>query len=148
MINVVKNNRQKYLQEIISHLDDYSYRSKRYNIEFSLAIGLCNESIDLTTFINFKRKTDTFITLETNLCCIVLDCTAADSAIKTASNLLSVFQSKYFNKELFTAVVTSKDYDDNNNRMINDLFDILDYSVSNNMDNLVLDQSQMLEQNH
>ena len=59
----------------------------------------------------------------------------------------SEFQSMNFGKELFTCIVTFKDYNDEN-KMINTLFDILKYALSYKVDNLVVDQNQMLSQNH
>ena len=52
------------------------------------------------------------------------------------------FQYKYFNEKLFISVVAAEDY--NNDRvMINSLFDILEYAISNNIDNIVIDKDQL-----
>ncbi len=143
----IKIDRKKYYKEILDNLDEYAYRDKRYHINFSLAIGLSDETIDLSEFKNSKRKTDKFISLEKNLYCIVLDCTNDNSEIKATLNLQHEFQEKHFGKKLFIGVVCSKDYDNENN-MINSLFDILEYSIDNNMNGIVVDKSQMLTQNH
>lgn len=130
MHNFTQKNRQKYQKAIVNNLDDYLYRSKRYHVDFSLAIAFCNTKVDFNNLISRKRKTDKLIVLEDNLCCIVLDCAPADCAAKAASNLQNDFKKKYSDKELFTCVVTSKDYE-NGNSMVNSLLDILEHSISN-----------------
>jgi hypothetical protein len=123
------------------------YRNKRYNLDFSLAIGLSYDQINLEKFIDSKRKTDNFIHLEDYLYCMVLDGASYESAIKATSNLQTQFQTQYFNKKLYIAVVASSEFD-NENIMVNSLFDILEYSISHNMDNMVIDKSQMLLDKH
>ena len=147
MITKIKNNRKKYVEKIVSSLDEFSYRKARYSLNFSLAVGLVNEEISLENFIDLKRKTDDYIHLENNLYCIVLDGADYDAAIKATSNLQTQFQSNYFDKKLFIAVISS-DECDNDKTMVNQLFDILEYSVSHKMDGMVIDKYQMLRHNH
>lgn len=143
MINLIKNNRRNYHQKIIDKLGDYAYRMKRYDLDFSVAIGFSEDEVNLAEFISIKRRTDEFIVLEDNLCCIILDGADSNSAIKAASNLQTEFQHRHFNTKLFVSVVTAKDYD-NDAVMINSLFDILEYSILNNMDNMVIDNHQII----
>lgn len=142
MQNLTQDNRQKYSRVIMDSLDDYSYRSKRYHIDFSLAIGLCNVNVDFNDLISKKRKTDKLIMLEENLCCVVLDCAPADCAVKATSNLQNGFKIKYSNNELYTGVVTSRDYDSDKN-MVESLFDVLDYSITHDMKGLIADKNHM-----
>ena len=144
MIKLLRKKRKIYLDKIISNLDEYLYRSKRYNFEFSLALGLADEKMNLENFSEMKRKTDAYIHLEDNLYCIVLDGTSADTAIKATSNLQTMFQRKYFNVQLFISVVSSSEYN-NEYVMVNSLFDIMEYSINNNMDNLVMDKGQIAQ---
>ncbi|MCW8896133.1 hypothetical protein [Sulfurimonas sp.] len=146
MQNLIKDNFQKYYKLIMDNLEEYSYREKRYGVEYSLTLWLSDNNVNFKDFIDHKRKTDMFIELEKNLCCIILDSTTSQNAIKATSNLQTAFQNKNFGKKLYTSVVFSEDYENNEN-MIKDLFYVLEYSISNNMDNIVIDKSQMLLQN-
>jgi hypothetical protein len=56
MISALKNNRQNYLENIVDSLKNYSYRSKRYQVNFAVAIGLCTESVDFSEFIENKKN--------------------------------------------------------------------------------------------
>ncbi|MCK4737998.1 MAG: hypothetical protein KAT10_05490 [Sulfurimonas sp.] len=146
MLNIVKNNRQNYLETIINSLDNYSYRNKRYQIDFAIAIGLCKESVDFSEFIKNKRKTDELILLEDNLCCAIFDCAPAKSAIIATSNMLSEFQNKNSDKQIYTSMVNSRDYD-SDKMMIDSLFDILEYSVDNDIHGVVTNKEQMKTSN-
>jgi len=144
MIKLLREKRKIYLDKIISNLNEYSYRSKRYNFEFSLALGLADEKINLEKFAEMKRMTDTYIHLENNLYCIILDGTSADTAIKATSNLQTMFQRQYFNVKLFISVVSSSEYN-SEYVMVNSLFDIIEYAINNNMDNQVMDRGQIAQ---
>ena len=144
MIKLLREKRKTYLNKIIAQLDPFLYRSLRYNFEFSLALGIADERINLENFVHAKRKTDAYIHLEDNLYCMVLDGTNADSAIKATSNLQTMFQRKYFNVKLFISVVSSIEYN-NENVMVNSLFDIIEYSINHNMDNQVMDRGQIAQ---
>jgi len=143
MIELLKTNRRKYLSVINEKIQDFSYRSERYNQKFSIAIGLCNEDVSLSSFSSYTRQTDEFIILEDNLCCIVLDCAPQGSGIKAATNMLSGFQHNYFGKTLYSSVVCSSEHS-SSTQMVHQLFDVLEYSIANNMDNMVVDPEQMM----
>ena len=147
MLESILTNRKKYHKIIADYIDDYTYRSDRYDADYSVAVILCDSDIHLGNFLQHIRQTDKFIILEKNLCCIILDSSPSDVGIKAASNIQTEFQSMNFGKELFTCVVTFKDYNDEY-KMINSLFDILEYALSYKIDNIVVDQNQMLSQNH
>ncbi len=146
MIDFIQNNRSKYHEIIIDALVDYSYRMKRYDLNYSVAVGYSEPGANLAEFIKMKRQTDTFIVLEDNLCCIIFDGANSDSAIKAASNMQTSFQHKYFNIKLFVSIVTGQDYY-NDTVMVHSLFDVLEYSLLNNMDNIVMDSHQLLKHN-
>lgn len=139
-------NRKKYHKIILDYINDFTYRSDRYNADYSIAIVLCDSDINLGNFLQHTRQTDKFIILEKNLCCVVLDSSPSEVGIKAASNIQTEFQSINFGKELFTCVVTFKDYNDEY-KMINSLFDILEYALSYRIDNVVVDQGQVLRDN-
>lgn len=128
MLNFEKNNRQKYLEDIISNLEEYAYRSKRYHVNFAIALGFCNREVNLSDFIGIKRKTDKYISLEKNLCCVVFDCIDSQTSIRAAENLQSQLQSNCLERELFLGVVTSLEYE-SPAKMANFLFDMLEKSL-------------------
>ena len=144
MINIIKDNRNKYHNIIVNRIDDYFYKRKRYNQHFSLAIGLSDPDVDVSAFDEHNRQTDMFIKLEKNLCCEVFDGTCAESGIKAAAILLTGFESHFYTKRIFASIVFSNNYD-TSSQMVHRLFDILEYSYSQNMVNMVVDNSLMIK---
>jgi len=144
LLKLIRDNREKYTSIIDRYMQDFVYRSKRYEQHFSLSIGLCDFDTDLKSFESFIRQTDKFIILEDNMCCVILDCAPSCSGLKAANNMLAGFQSRYFSKSLFSSVVSS-DEKKENLQMINELFYILEYAINNNMDNTVVDSESMLD---
>ncbi len=140
---MIKENRNKYHNIIVEKIDDYFYKRKRYEQHFSLAIGLTDPDVDLSSFDEHNRQTDLFIKLEQNLCCEVFDGTGLESGIKAASNLLTSFEHNFYTKRIFVSIVFSQDFD-TSSQMINRLFDILEYSYSHNMANMVVDNASMI----
>ena len=63
MLDTVKNYRHEYHEKIMCNLHDFSYRHKRYNIEYALAFGLCSEENNCHDFADSRRKTDKFTQL-------------------------------------------------------------------------------------
>lgn len=143
MLEHIRQNRQGYLETIDSRTTDFFYRTERYKQSYSIAIGFTNPEIDLSGFASYTRQTDDFIVLEKNICAVVLDCAPANCGIKAATNMLSGFQSLNFGQRLYTSVVSSENQS-SSKMMINQLFDVLEYSIANNMDNMVVDPDNMM----
>lgn len=141
MLSSIKNNRQKYHRTILDTIEDNLYRKKRYELNFSLAIAICNNDVCMRDFSTHIRQTDKFIGLEEHLCSVVFDGIPFDKALKVTSNLQNIFQNKHFNKKLFIGIVSSADFehDDNGYKMINSLLDVLEYSISNDMNHEIVD---------
>lgn len=106
-----KDNRQKYLNEIIGNLEEYSYRSKRYHINYAVALCFCAKDISLNELVTVKRKTDKYITLESNLCCVVFDCIDAESSKRAAQNLKTEVEESCLGQDFFIHVATSLEYE-------------------------------------
>jgi hypothetical protein len=130
---------------ILDNIKDYLYRKERYQLNFALAIGICDSDICMRGFSNHIRQTDNFIVLEESyLCCVVLDGISVETAIKATSNLQTIFQNRYFGENIFISMVTSIDYGhDCSYKMINSLLDLLEYSIFNNMSHEVIDHSHI-----
>lgn len=144
MLFKIRENRQKYHNIISKAIEDNLYRKERYNLEFSLAVAVCDEDISLHGFEKFTRRTDKFIVLEDYMSCVMLEGVTANSAIKATSNLQTIFQSRYFSKELFIGMVSSSDYDydETGYNMVKSLLDILEHSLSNNLNHEIVDYYQ------
>lgn len=142
MFKLKKENIDKYNKIITEAADDFAYRRKRYAINYSIAIGLCDSKINLKDFILSKRQTDIVIPLEKNLYCVVFDATPMKYAIHAISNLKVKFKKEYGDEHIYISALNSKDYY-NEDEMINSLFEILEYSILNDMEGLVTDTHKM-----
>jgi GTPase SAR1 family protein len=120
-----KDNRQKYLNEIIGNLEEYSYRSKRYHINYAIALCFCTKDININELVTIKRKTDRYITLESNLCCVVFDCIDAESSKRAAQNLKTEVEENCLGQDFFLHVATSLEYE-SQLKLTNSLFVKLD----------------------
>ena len=130
MLTEIQEKRSDYVKKIINTLDEYSYRSKRYHINFALAIVYCKKDIALGEIIDVKRKTDRYIPLDKNLSCIVFDCIDSESSKKAASNLQKQVKQSCLDDELYMEVITSMDYE-SASKMTNYLFDTLEEFLYN-----------------
>ncbi len=143
MINVFKEKRQTLQAKLLHEATDYEYRFKRYHLNYSIAIGFTPESIDMTPLSAFIRASDRFVVLEPNICAIILDGTADEGGIKAANNLLTYFQNHFFGHSLFASVATASNFIDASH-LVHEVFDLLEYAIANNMDNLLIDSSQVI----
>lgn len=144
MIDTLNEMREVINSTLIREMSDYDYRYTRYNINYSIAIGYVPEEIDLNHFASFIRKTDRFITIEPNICAIILDCADCTDGLKTANNLLTIFNKTFFSKKIFAGVATANEHPSSIS-FINELYYLLKFGIANNMDNQILDSSQLFK---
>jgi len=130
MLEQIKERRPDYVKEIINNLDEYSYRSKRYHINFALALIYCRKDIALNEIIDVKRRTDRYIPLDKSLSCIVFDCIDFLSSKQAAINLQKQVEQSCLNEELYIEVITSMEYE-SASKMTNYLFDTLEEFLYN-----------------
>jgi len=130
MLAEIKESRSDYVKKIISTLDEYSYRNKRYHINFALAVIYCKKDIVLDEIIDVKRKTDRYIPLDKSLSCVVFDCIDSESSKKAASNLQKQVRQSCLDDELYTEIITSMEYE-SASKMTNYLFDTLEEFLYN-----------------
>ncbi len=143
MIKEIKENRLLNHKTISSRIENYDYRARRYKQSYALAIGYTEDGIDISNFSEYTRQTDFFIELDKNLCCVVFDNANISSGIKASTNMLVGFQQGNFGKIMYTSVVCS-DQHEKSSTLIHELFDVLEYSILNNMNNMVVDAQQMM----
>lgn len=135
---------RKGLQEkLLRKLSDFDYRFIRYKSNYSVAVAYFPEVVDLSPLKTFIRETDRFFPLQDNVHVIIFDGANDEKGLKAANNLLTYFQHAHFGKSLYASVVTAN-HSNTAPQMVAKLFDLLDYSISHNMDNLIIDDTQVM----
>lgn len=145
MINALSAHRQHYQEMLIKASNDYHYRFNRYHINYSIVLAyISEENGDLSTCNTYLRGSDTIIYFQSNFCAILFDNTNEEQGIKAANNILSRVQTRFFSKHFYMAVISASD-EQSEFQMIHDLFDLIAYALEHNMDNLVIDASQVIQ---
>ncbi len=144
MVNTFNEYRQKFQEQLVKESMNYHYRFTRYHADYSIALAyISDEHVDLNVFAEHLRASDMLIFFHANLCAIIFDGTNAEEGIKAANSLLSHVQNFFFAKHLYMAVI-STDRDKSQFQMVHDLFDLISYAITHNMDNLVVESSQVI----
>lgn len=144
MINDFSEHRQLFQERLTNISADYHYKFTRYQAHYSIVLAYITEDTDLGASAKHIRESDILIFFKPNLCAIIFDNTDEEQGIKAANNVLSRIQGLFFSKHLYMAVVTSH-HDKSQFQMIHDLFDLISYALTNHMDNLVVDSSQVIQ---
>ena len=96
-MSTFSNEQRSIMQEKLSQgIKDFAYRYKRYEINYSIAIGHSPENVDFSQISEYIRETDRFIILDHNTCVVVLDGSDDIRGIKATNNLLTHFQVEFF----------------------------------------------------
>ena len=90
------------------------------------------------------RESDILIFFQKNFCAIIFDNTNEEQGIKAANNILSRVQDLFFAKHFYMTVITASD-EYSEFQMVHDVFDLMTYALEHNMDNLVVDTSQVIQ---
>lgn len=131
MSGFTKENCKKYFNEITNYLDEYSYRHKRYHINFALAIAYCPDSeLDTDSLFKVKRKTDRYVSLQSDLFFVVFDCIDSNSSKAATQNLQNSLTQRCSNKNFFVHSISSMEYE-NSLYMLEALFTTLENSFCN-----------------
>lgn len=125
-------------------IKDFSYRFKRYDVNYSMAIGYSPENIDMSPLSQHIRETDRFIVLDHNTCVVIFDCANDEAGTKAANNMLTRFEGTFFSTPLFTSIVTASNYE-NVSLMMDELFYLLNYAIEHNMKNILMGHSQLIQ---
>ena len=144
MVTFSAEQRSIMQEKLTQAIKDFSYRFKRYEINYSIAIGYSPEELDLTPLSHFIRESDRFVVLDQHTYAIILDCTDDESGIKAANNLLTHYQGEHFSKPLYTSIVTADNFD-TVPLMIQELFYLLDYALEHNMNSILMESSQVMQ---
>lgn len=144
MVNYLHAQRKALQEKLLEEIGDFDYRCTRYKVNYSIALACTKEPIDLTPLCIYIRKSDRYIPLGENIHAVVFDCTDSEKGIKAANKLLTYFQHTYFSKSAFSSIITASDCG-NPVQTVSQLFDLLDYALRHNMDNHVIDKSQVMK---
>jgi len=144
MIDLFNKHRKKFQEELVKKVALYDYRHVRYNINYSIAACYITEPTDLTNIASNLRLSDDFIKINDHLYVMFLDSTDDEKGIKTSANILSSMQAQFFTKPFYIAVVTASNYTELF-QMVHDLFDLIEYALIHNMNNIVVDSSKLIQ---
>lgn len=145
MIDIFKEYRKRFQEQLLQDTSGYHYRFTRQHTPYSIALAYVSETgVSLDTFEKHLRESDKIIFFQTNLCAIIFDDSNEEQGLKAAENLLSHVQNICFTKHLYMAVVTVNS-DNNEFQTVHDLFDLVSYALNHNMDNSVLESSQIIK---
>jgi len=133
-----------FQEKILHSTDDYEYRYRRYDIGYSVAIAYAPDPVDTDSLCTRIRRSDRHIVLDEHTHAVVFDCTDDEKGIKASNNLLTYFQSTHFSQTVYAAIVSSGEYP-SAIAMISKLFFLLEYAIVNNMDNLIIDKTLIVE---
>ena len=148
IIEKIKLNEKVYSNIIEEEIKQYSYRHQRFSHDFSIAIGLSKDELELGGFANGLRVSDRFFILdEDRMGCAVFDCTNTDQGVKAAANMISKFEMSYFSKHLFVSLVSSSEHDDPES-MVSMLFALLYNALEKNLSNVVVDSLNVADSHH
>lgn len=144
-MSTFSNEQRSIMQEKLSQgIKDFAYRFKRYEINYSVAIGYSPDEIDFSRMSNYIRETDRFIILDHNTCAVILDSANDECGIKATNNLLTHFQGEFFSATLYACIVTASNYD-TSALMTHELFYLLNYAIEHNMNNILVEYSQVIQ---
>jgi len=145
MFDALNAHRLHYQEMLFDAISSYNYRFTRYNEIYSIVLVYISEECgDLLDYNDFLRETDTIICFRPNLCAIVFDETNIEQGIKAAENILTRLQVRFFSKHIYMTVITVS-HEQSEFQTIHDLFDLMSYALIHNMDNLVIDTSQLIQ---
>ncbi|MDP2849770.1 MAG: hypothetical protein Q8O20_01715 [Sulfuricurvum sp.] len=145
MINTLNQQRQNFQEQLIKEITEFHYRFNRYHTKYSIALAyISEENGDLSICSEHLRESDTLILFQNNFCALIFDSTNEEQGIKAANNVLSDVQNIFFAKHFYMAVTTASD-EYSEFQMVHDLFDLISYALEHNMDNLVIDSSQIIQ---
>lgn len=113
LINQINENFGKYQEEILKHLEEYSYRKQRYGIDYTIALYISSKEIPKDIIKSYIRCTDRLIPLDANFVAVIFDFADEEKGLKASENLLSLIEPELFEEEIYLGVVSSHgDFDE------------------------------------
>lgn len=143
-MNLLKNERKEFQRKLLEAIEEYEYHFERYEVSYSVSIAYLPETLDIANICSRIRKSDRYIRLADNLHAVIFDFTDDVEGLKAANKLLTYFQVEHFGKSLYAAIVTSS-HEKTPAELVTELFDLLQYAISHNMDNHIMDASLVMK---
>ena len=144
MIDIFQENRKRFQEQLIIETAYYHFKYSREETPYSIALTYIAENdFDFNRYKEHLRVNDKIILIEANLCAIVFDGTTEEQGITAAEHLLYHVQDLCFTKHIYMAIVTANP-DNTEFQTVHDLFDLLSYALNHNMDNCVMERSQIM----
>lgn len=145
MIDAFNGNRKYFQERLITETAYYHFKYSRDETPYSIALAyIVEDDFDFQRYEKHLRVNDKIILLQSNLCAIVFDGTTEEQGLKAAEHLLYHVQDICFIKHVYMAIVTVNP-NDTEFQTIHDLFDLLSYALNHNMDNSVIERSQIIQ---
>ncbi len=138
LIKHVRENLAQYEAKVLNAIEPYNYEKERYDIDFAIAVGATFDDVDMASFSQAVRLTDTFVSLDKNVCGVVFAFNDTENGIKAASNLLNKFEMKFFSNKIYLGIISSED-ETVPEKQVKKLFETLLYGIEQGMHNLPLD---------
>ena len=135
LIEQILEHYNRYKNEIIKEIGEYSYRKRRYNVDFTLALFMSEKRLQMQLMDSFIRDTDKLIVLDENLVCVAFDFSNEEKGLKATENLLTQLEPKHFEHRLFVSVENSNEYSDEDEQ-VRKLLDTLIEEIQNGFDRL------------
>jgi len=143
MIDTLQEHRHYLQEQLVQRIAYFDYNFSRYNTHYTIAIVyISEEDGNLNVLSKNLRKSDRLVMFQKNLCAVIFNSANETNGLKAANNLLTDLQALFFSKHLYMAVVTAT-HCKSSFQLVYDLFDLLQYAIKNNMNNLVLESSQI-----
>ncbi|MCK9371793.1 MAG: hypothetical protein M0P91_01240 [Sulfuricurvum sp.] len=143
MITILQERRPHLQEQLVQKIAYFDYNFSRYHIHYTIAIAyISEEEGNLNVLSKNLRKSDRLVMFQKNLCAVIFNSADETNGLKAANNLLTDVQALFFSKHLYMAVVTATNTK-SSFQLVYDLFDLLQYAIGHNMNNLVLEASQI-----
>ncbi len=124
-----------YKNSIVTAVEDFSYRKKRYGVDFTVALFISDAAIDDAFVQECVRDTDKVIKLNENFVAVVFDFATVETGLKAAENLMTALEPKLFDNELYVSVVNSENTLDDDEH-IRKALDILIDNIASGYDRI------------
>lgn len=145
MVDFFNENRKRFQEQLIIETAYYHFKYSRDETPYSIVLTYISEqNFDFHRYKEHLRSNDKIILLQPNLCAIVFDGTTEEQGLKASEHLLYHVQDLCFTQHIYMAIVT---VNPNNTEFqtVHDLFDLLAYALNHNMDNCIIDSSQIIQ---
>ena len=142
VLHEIRENLHAYEAKIVEAIKPFLYQQKRYKVDFSVAIGVTLETMELNHFSEIIRETDQYVALDDNIGAVIFAFNNQQQGVKAASNLLNRFEQQHFGKRIFLGIINSQE-EVSPELLVNKLFDTVCYTLLHGMSNIPIDYGEI-----